>query len=340
MMIDQVSADPELEYIPVVNEGAAIGLSAGAWMAGRMPVVLMQNSGIGNAINPLTSLANIYKQPMLLLISGRAYGVEDQPQHEIMGRRSHDLLRAAEVPCADLPQEPQEIEATLAHWSDYALSHSRPVALIVPKGSVGQGDALPIPELSHPLSRREAMAITLEGLPSEVAVLASTGLPARDLFDIEDRPANFYMMGSMGHTSAIALGVCLAQPDRPVLLLDGDGSALMHMGSMSTIGHCLPQNLIHVILDNEAYESTGNQDTTSRQMEFAQIARASGYPSACRLEEPDELREEMRQALSQPGPHCIHVKLHRRNAPKAPRITTRWSVEQISTRFREALGPR
>ncbi|MCO4761852.1 MAG: phosphonopyruvate decarboxylase [Myxococcales bacterium] len=339
-MINQAIADEDVRYFAAANEGAAVAIAAGAQAAGRQPVVMLQNSGLGNMINPLTSLACIYGQPMLLLVSGRGYGVADEPQHVIMGRRTHDMLDACELVHADLPTDPTDAVALVARLTQTSLESQRPVAVVVPKGTVGKGLAGTIAELPHPMSRREAIEAVMDAVPHQTTVVATTGMTARELFEVDDQPSNFYMMGSMGHASAFGFGVAVGNPDRKVVILDGDGSVLMHMGSLSTVGHYRPNNLIHVVLDNEAYESTGNQDTTSSTTHIADVAAACGYASAVQVDTRAALADAIARAERSDGPTMVHVKVHRHVLTKPVRITTRWTAEQIGQRFHAAAASR
>ncbi len=335
-MIDTAILDEDVAYIAAANEGAAVALAAGAEAGGRKPVVMVQNSGLGNMINPLTSLASIYRQPMLLLVSGRAYKVNDEPQHIIMGRQMHAMLDACEIPHRDLPEEPAEIATMLRELTDISREQNTPVAVVVPKGTVGKGLSAEIPELPHPMSRRDAITAIIDSIPDGTPVVATTGMTARELFEVDDQPAHFYMMGSMGHAAAFGFGVAIAAADKKVVVLDGDGSALMHLGTFSTVGHYAPANLVHVVIDNEAYESTGNQDTTSSTTDLSEVARACGYKVTRRFDDETTLRTEVAAALASNGPTLLHVKVHRHVANKPVRITSRWTAADIGRRFRDA----
>jgi len=308
-LISTLDNDPARLYVKAASEGEAMGVAAGWNLSGSLPVILMQNSGLGNAINPLTSLQLIYRFPCLLMISWRGEpGRTDAPQHRIMGQLTPDLLRLLQVPAAFLQGRWPEDQATIRDLRQQMVAAATPVALIVPKGTLAP--AAPSTRASaYPLSRLQAIQIIAQSLSGREAVISTTGKISRELYNTLDRDGNFYMVGSMGCASAIGLGLALSQPHRPVVVLDGDGACLMKMGNLATIGHYRPRNLIHVVLDNEVYDSTGGQGTTSATLALAEVAQAASYRSARQVAEAEALRCHLAEALAHPGPHFLQVKV-------------------------------
>lgn len=339
--IAYASAAPDFTYVGAANEGAALAVAAGAALGGARPVVLLQNSGFGNLVNPLTSLSLIYEIPALLFISLRAWPDElsDEPQHRIIGRELANVLDAFGVRNAVMPDDPDGFEAALDD-ADAELRCGRVTALLVRKGSIaGPACAADAPAAERPLSRAEAVAIVAQAADESDAIVSTTGEVSRELFALHDRAGNFYMQGSMGHAMSIALGAALARTQpRRVTVLDGDGAALMHMGSLSTIGSVKPTDFVHVILDNEAYATTGNQVTTSVETRLEKVALACGYRAAWRCSTRDELERLLALAREGPGPACIVVKTNRRESTGLPRVTSAYAPADTSRNFAAFLA--
>lgn len=348
-LIDHVSAHPDLAYLCAANEGDAVAAAAGAWLGGRRCVALMQNSGLGNAVSPLTSLNAVFQIPVLLIVTVRGEpGLADEPQHALMGRITPALLDTMEIPWAYLPDSPDTLGPALAKAHAIMNETERPYALLVRKGSFhgpgaprntplpGRNNSVTTPRarwqapgLRRP-SRRGAleriMALTSE---RDTALIASTGYTGRELYALGDRPHQLYMVGSMGCASSLALGLALARPELRVVVLDGDGAALMRMGNLATIGAYRPPNLVHVLLDNEAHESTGGQATVSASISFAGVAAACGYGA---IWEGDQLSllDEAFSASQAAGPVFVHLKI----APGAPARLPRPSISPLEVRRR------
>ncbi len=334
--INCVIADSDLKYTIVPNEGSALALAAGHELAGGSCAVMIQNSGFGNLINPLTSLNMIYDIPILIFISGRAYGVPDEPQHEVIGRTMANILHTLGITFEDLPSEKNGIDAAFTRAQKCMKTKRQPFVFFVRKDTIGSFESLPA-QSSYPMKRIEAIKVIAAALNGDDCVIATTGMTSRELFAVSDRPHFFYMQGSMGHAPAIAMGVAQARPHQPVWILDGDGALLMHLGILSTIGHYGLNNLFHIVLDNEAYETTGNQDTTSVTTDFLAMARAAGYQAVFSAINESELRECLRNIRLNNGPAMLRVKINRDSAEKVPRITTRYTAPQISENFRTAI---
>ena len=310
--INYVLQDPSLNYLSMANEGDAVALIAGVALAGDASaphgrgVAMMQNSGLGNAVSPLTSLTWTFRLPQLLIVTWRAQpGIADEPQHALMGPITPRMLETMEIPWELFPTENAQIGPAL----DRAIGHmdqcGRPYALVMQKGSVGayplkpgsgaisgrSGAAKAIAavrvtaEDARP-SRQEALRAVVAGTsPESTVLLASTGFCGRELYAIDDRPNHLYMVGSMGCVLPLGLGLALARPDIRVIALDGDGAALMRLGAFATAGAYGPPNLWHLLLDNGVHDSTGGQATVSPRVSFAEIAAACGYASSLETSE-------------------------------------------------------
>ncbi|MFF2954066.1 phosphonopyruvate decarboxylase [Kitasatospora sp. NPDC057965] len=329
-------------YVPAANEGGALAVAAGAAMAGRRAYVMLQNSGLGNLINPLTSLVMTYRLPVLTFVSLRGWPdpADDEPQHEVMGPTTHALLDALGLPHHTLHTKDDTTRFTeILDRVERDLADNRAPFVLVEKGAVGKAPDRPTTADVHPadsLSSADTIRLIAQHA-GDAAIIATTGYTARELFGYADRPANFYMQGSMGHAPSIALGVALARPDRQVVVIDGDGAALMHLGTQSAIGDQAPANLLHVILDNGIHESTGGQRTTAGTTDFPAIARASGYRTAVRCTTLTDLTTALAGATATPGPHLIAVATRPRTDGVPPRATTALSAEGFRDRFASAL---
>ncbi len=287
----------DIRHIIAANEGGAVALAAGHFLAtGRPGLVYLQNSGEGNAVNPLLSLADpaVYGIPMVLLVGWRGEpGVPDEPQHAAQGQCTIPLLDALRVPNEILPPDEEAAEESLVRLVDRARAESRPVALVVRKGTFRQPHLRPpvVPDLSS-LAREDALRALLRLLPPDARVVGSTGMISREIFELRERVGephdrDFLTVGSMGHASQIALGVHLARPDLPVVAVEGDGAALMHLGALAIVGRRADGHFLHVVLNNAAHDSVGGQPTVADSVDLPAVARACGYsvlPSASALE--------------------------------------------------------
>ncbi|MEU7039534.1 phosphonopyruvate decarboxylase [Streptomyces varsoviensis] len=354
-LINGTISHQELRYVGATSEGEAVALATGAWLAGRQPVAMCQNSGLGNMINPLTSLSHPFRVPFLLVCTWRGQpGLKDEPQHEVMGGVTHELLTTIRVPHRPFPDRPELIEPALDEAAKLMADGELPTALIMRKGAVAQDEPLDQPPYApgpretalddrtrggpRP-ARRDVLEAVLAEVPPEAAVIATTGKCGRELFALADREQHFYQVGSMGCASAMALGVALNTP-RTTVVLDGDGAALMKMGNMATIGATAPPNLVHVILDNGVHDSTGGQATVSAGVEFGRAALACGYRSAAVSDDTDGFAAAFRTALAQPGPHLLHARIAPGSPPGLGRPTV--TPYEVARRFRHflAVGPR
>jgi phosphonopyruvate decarboxylase len=356
--INYVLQDPSLRYVSMANEGDAVALIAGVALAGgrRRGIAMMQNSGLGNAVSPLTSLTWTFRLPQLLIVTWRAQpGVPDEPQHALMGPITPKILETMEIPWELFPSETAAIGPALDRATAYMDQTGRPYALVMQKGTVApyalkiaggaparrshQGpptwgravlEALrPVPE-ERP-SRRDALREVIAHTPvGSTAVLASTGYCGRELYAIDDRPNQLYMVGSMGCVVPLALGLALARPDLRVVALDGDGAALMRMGAFATVGAYGPANLQHLLLDNGVHDSTGGQATVSMHVSFAEVAAACGYASSLETDDFARIGAWLDSPPSQ-GPRFARLLIRAGTPEGLPRPSV--SPSDIKTRL-------
>lgn len=268
------------------NEGGAIGLAAGHYLAtGKLACVYMQNSGQGNAVNPLASLADpdVYSIPMLLVIGWRGMpGVHDEPQHVKQGKITLELMKTLGIPTEVLPETTAKACACVKKLLKKAVKESRPAAIVIKKG-LFEEYKLKNREADIAKAKREAVIEKiLKELPRNAVIVSTTGMISREVYETRVRlgmghEKDFLTVGSMGHASQIALGIAQAQPKRPVVCLDGDGASIMQMGNMAIVGQSGCGNLTHIVLNNSAHDSVGGQPTVGGKINLKAIARACGY---------------------------------------------------------------
>jgi len=294
--INYTICDPELTYISSANEGDAVAAATGAALGGHRSVAMMQNSGLGNAVSPLTSLNYVFRIPILLIITLRGEpGKPDEPQHELMGQITPELLDIMRIPWSWFPDSAEEVGNTLQLAVNHMDSTGRPYALIMKKGMVAPYPLKQKPgsekaidgkrlktnatALEQPTRHDVLQQLVADSDVSETVLIASTGFNGRELYAIEDRPNHLYMVGSMGCAAALGLGLSLVMPDKKIIVIDGDGAVLMRMGNMATVGAYAAGNYYHLMLDNQVHESTGGQATVSSAVNFQAVATACGYKS-------------------------------------------------------------
>lgn len=347
--INHVIGDCELTYIGSANEGDAVAAASGATLGGQRAVAMMQNSGLGNAVSPITSLNYVFRIPVLLIVTLRgAAGLKDEPQHELMGQITHEILEAMRVPWEYFPQQPDQIGPMLDRADAYMTREQRPYALIMRKGSVARcalgsapgSDSAPergaqqlqrfASTHGNRASRTEALKRILELTPvQDTVVIATTGYTGRELFALADRPNHLYVVGSMGCASSLALGLSVARPDLSVVIVDGDGAALMRMGNFATIGAYGGPNLVHILLDNGVHDSTGGQSTVSGGMSFAGVAQACGYAGVMEGDDLTLLDALLGEApFGGPRFGCLRIR------PGAPDRLPRPTVTPVQVRAR------
>ncbi|WP_013312266.1 phosphonopyruvate decarboxylase [Paenibacillus polymyxa] len=307
----------ECDYVGAANEGDAVAIASGAYLGGRKSVVLMQNSGLTNAVSPLTSLNYTFKLPVLGFVSLRGeVGVADEPQHELMGQITTQLLDLMQVKWSYLSKDFEEASKQLLE-ADRWISKNQPFFFVVRKGTFSK-EILQVSDVTtlrhnvlevqgsvknHP-GKRASRYQALEALKScndpKTVYLATTGYTGRELYEVEDSEQNLYMVGSMGCVSSLGLGLALSSSELNVIAIDGDGALIMRMGNLATNGRYGPGNLLHLLLDNQCHDSTGGQETVSANIDFPALAAGCGYKRVKCVEDTDQLIEFVEAWKSQP----------------------------------------
>lgn len=302
------------------NEGAAVGLAAGYYLATKkIPVVYMQNSGLGNAVNPLMSLTDkeVYNIPLLLLVGWRGEpGVKDEPQHIKQGKVTLPLLEAMGIKYAIMSQNETEFLSQLNYANFYMNETHEPFAFVIPKGTFEEYKLQQDGEVILPLKREAAIQLIASSLSKEDIIVSTTGMISRELFEYRtsafmEHEKDFLTVGSMGHASQIALGIALEKKKCKVFCFDGDGSTLMHMGSLAIIGSLHPDNYVHVIFNNGAHDSVGGQPTVAFNIDLCKIAQACGYEAALSVSDSDSLCEALKRITYMHGPILLEVKVRK-----------------------------
>jgi len=314
-LCDYLNTEQPQNNITAANEGNALALAAGYHMAtGKIACVYLQNSGLGNIINPLASLTNdkVYAIPALLVIGWRGEpGVHDEPQHIFQGEVTLPLLETMNIPYFILTKETTEDELrNLLQEAVLHFENGKQCAIIVKKGSLTYPETLY--QNSNSLKREEAIEAIVTSAGEDI-IVSTTGKTSRELFEIRERNQlshayDFLTVGSMGHSSSIALGIALNKPEKTVWCVDGDGAVLMHMGSMAVIGAKKPENLIHVVINNGSHESVGGMPTVADTVNLPEIATACNYSSVFSVSSKEELEEVLLSLAEQLKPVFIEVK--------------------------------
>ena len=350
---------PDLTYIGATNEGDAVAIATGAELGGKRAIVMMQNSGLGNAVSPLTSLNAVFRIPVLMIVTlrGEPGGPHDEPQHELMGAITTQMLDTMNVAWAFFPQEPAEIAPAIEKAVSHMTKTGLPFCLVMKKDSVAPhklaskpvvrqavaASSAPTTPAATPAatadkaarpSREDALRAVQRAVDPRDIVIATTGFTGRELYACDDRHNQLYVVGSMGCASSIGLGLAWARPDRRIVVLDGDGAMLMRLGALATLAYEQPKNLVHVLLDNEAHESTGGQSTVSHSMDLAGVARSCGYTDVSKVDTAEDLESALRDR--RPGLRFISLKT-RHGVPDdlpRPKVTPR----EVAGRIRKVLA--
>ncbi len=300
------------KHVVTANEGNSIGLATGYHLAtGRTSLVYMQNSGFGNSINPLLSLADpaVYSIPMIVMVGWRGEpGAADEPQHKKQGEVQIKLIESLQIPYCVVSREsfePHKIKKLVS----LSIEKSRPCIILVKKGTFTKMPSSTFQEENGFKSREEALDLLLSNLDEEDILVSTTGKTSREIFEIREKKgqshqSDFLMVGSMGHCSSISLGVALNAKNRNVFCVDGDGSFIMHMGSLSTIGKLASKNFKHIVLNNFCHESVGLHRTAADSIEITKIALANNYTYGIRINSREELINAVDDFKSREGP-CL-----------------------------------
>lgn len=315
------AASRQNSYVIAANEGDAVAIAAGAGIGGGKGVVLMQNSGLANAVSPLTSLTWTFGLPVLGFVSLRGEpGIGDEPQHELMGQITTGLLDLMEIPWEVLSTDPKDTEAQLAR-ATAVFDSGRSFFFVVRKGSFHAVARL------EPGARASRTALTPSSAPAELParqdvlraisqwrdsrelLIATTGKTGRELHDIADVAGNLYLVGSMGCAGPLGLGLALSRPDQRVVVIEGDGALLMRMSNLATLGRYAPANLLHLVLDNNVHDSTGGQATVSDSVDFPAVAAACGYARVVRAGGIADLVRALDAWRNGSMPTFIHLRI-------------------------------
>lgn len=308
----------DTDHVVAANEGSAVALAAGHYLAtGEKALVYMQNSGIGNAANPLLSLADpdVYGIPMIVMVGWRGEpGRPDEPQHVKQGRIMHRLIRAMEIPYTVLDDTVVDATGVLNEACDWADKERTPYIILVRAGTFESYTLQTDRKSDYPLDREQAIKMIVDRLQCDDLVVSTTGKASRELFAYREARGDghgndFLTVGSMGHCSQIALGVALNRPDRHVYCIDGDGAVIMHMGGLGTIGQTGPRNFKHVVINNGAHDSVGGQPTAGFKIDLVAVSQASGYAFARRVETREELEVALGDLRNAAGPALLEIRV-------------------------------
>ncbi len=331
------------DSITSVNECEAAANCAGYHLStGKLGVLYMQNSGLGKVVNPHTSLLakEVYSIPALFMIGWRGEpGEKDEPQHKMMGRIMLPLLDVLEVPYEILPAETEQARKVIKRMKQIAEQNNSPAAIIIKKGNLEEYAAKNLYKRDYEMSREDAIRIIVNNIGSLDSIISTTGKTSRELFECRisrnEKPRDFYTVGSMGCSASIANILAIKKPGRKIFVFDGDGAALMQLGALATIGNYKARNLYHIIFDNASYESTGGQPTFSPSIDFEKIALACGYKLSKTVETKTALVNALSDIKKSEGPAMLVVKINMNSRKELGRPTS--TAEENKKSFMEFL---
>ena len=308
------------DHIINSNEGAAIALASGHYIAtGKPGLVYMQNSGLGNAINPLLSLADseVYCIPVLLVIGWRGEpGKKDEPQHIKQGKVMLDLLQAMKISYEIISSSTGNMEEIIRKAYSAMTEQSCPYALIISEGTFEEYKLVKDMQSDYQFNREEVIKLILDDLSHNEIIVSTTGKTSREVFEYRKKnnqghQNDFLTVGSMGHCSQIALGIALEKKGKQVYVLDGDGAVIMQMGSLAILGSEAPENFRHILLNNGAHDSVGGQPTAGFKTDFSAIANACGYNLSIRAETEKEIKDGLSKMKEIPGPAFLEIRVNK-----------------------------
>lgn len=311
---------PAENNIIAANEGGAIALGAGYHLAtGKIPLVYMQNSGMGNAINPLLSLVDekVYSIPILLMIGWRGQpGIKDEPQHIKQGEVTTKLLESMDIPFEVIPDDYVEATVVVEKSIRYIKENSRPLAFIVKKNLFEPYELQNKIKTDFEMKREDAIKIIVDALNEDDIIVSTTGKTSRELFEYREElgqrhQSDFLTVGSMGHANQIALGIAIQKPHRQVFCFDGDGAIIMHTGTMGIIGNLAPKNYKHIVFNNGAHDSVGGQPTIAHNIDFHAIAKGFNYKEVFIADDKKSLVENIIKLKNAEGPALLEVKVNK-----------------------------
>ncbi len=330
-LINAVIDSPDIQYLPATNEGDAVGMICGAYLTGRQGVVMFQNSGLGNAVNPLTSLSFPFRFPFIMIVThrGQPGGPADEPQHELMGKVTEEMLDTLTIRWEHFPDDLDKLDGAFQRALDHMTETELPYAFVLRKGTIEPQDLktrspeLPTGDRSFNytetigkpyndrLTRTEALRSILKFKQPDDILVATTGKTGRELYTLADTPDQLYMVGSMGCASSFSLGAAICCPGKRWVVIDGDAAALMRLGNLASAGYFQPANFLHIILDNEINDSTGGQTTVSPNVSFSAVALACGYRQVFSADSEDDLDTILENLAVDSGPALIHFRIQK-----------------------------
>ena len=314
---DNVRAE---KNIVAANEGNAIALASGYYLAtGKIGLVYMQNSGLGNSINPLISLTDklVYSIPMLLVVGWRGEpGTKDEPQHKKQGMITTKLLETLEIPYEILSEDSnnEEMKCKVNKAYEYMKENSEPYALVIKKGTFNEYNLKDEHSIEFEMTREEVIDIIISKIRKDSIIVSTTGMASRELFELREKyeqehNKDFLTVGSMGHASQIALGIALGKKNKEIYCIDGDGALIMHLGGLAIIGNESPKNFKHILINNGAHDSVGGQETVGLNLDVIAIAKACGYENYYSCNSREELKIYLEKIKSMSGPLLLEVKV-------------------------------
>ena len=347
-VINGVINSKKIKYVGATSEGESVGIASGAWLAGKKSVVMIQNSGLGNTINPLTSLNYPFRIPILLISTWRGDPkTNDEPQHKLIGKKTRKILELIKVKNDIFPTNKSGLQKILAKINKSINKFSLPYCLIMRKNSIKKenlkqkrillkkkGKKIIFKNRNSIPSRYEVLKLIVKNIKRNIGIVATTGKTGRELFTINDSKQFFYQVGSMGCASAIGLGIALNNKKK-IIVIDGDGAALMKMGNFTTIGANQPLNLIHILLDNNVHDSTGQQLTNASTVDFTSVAISCGYKISYLVNNLNGFERSLKESLKKKGPIFINVKIKPGSINNLGRPTV--SPNKVARRFQNFL---
>ena len=347
-VINGVINSKKIKYVGATSEGESVGIASGAWLAGKKSVVMIQNSGLGNTINPLTSLNYPFRIPILLISTWRGDPkTNDEPQHKLIGEKTRKILELIKVKNDIFPTNKSGLQKILAKINKSINKFSLPYCLIMKKNSIEKenlkqkrillkkkGKKIIFKNRNSIPSRYEVLKLIVKNIKRDIGIVTTTGKTGRELFTINDSKQFFYQVGSMGCASAIGLGIALNNKKK-IIVIDGDGAALMKMGNFTTIGANQPLNLIHILLDNNVHDSTGQQLTNASTVDFTSVAISCGYKISYLVNNLNGFERSLKESLKKKGPIFINVKIKPGSINNLGRPTV--SPNKVAKRFQNFL---
>ena len=304
--------------IITANEGNAVALAVGHYLATSKPaLVYMQNSGTGNTINPLLSLADdeVYNIPLLIFVGWRGEpNKKDEPQHIKQGKVTDEIFDACKIKHSVLPDDEKSAELAISKAFEYMNETLKPYVFVIKKGTFEKFEKEK-PENKFEISRETAISTVMDFVDENAVIVSTTGQISREVYEIRENAgqahnSDFLTVGSMGHASSIALGIALEKPNKTVFCFDGDGAFLMHMGAIPVIADQAPENFKHILFNNEAHDSVGAQKTSANMVNFKELALSCGYKNSFSVQKLEDLKNILPEFLSAKSPSLLEIKVN------------------------------